>query len=398
MVLSENVCFFSVLGHTGHTMASLFKRPRSPYWWIKWINEAGILTRESTGKRWDSVQETRDARKIRASKEITERTATPKVRGEHALSTWVQPWLVATHKKETTLEVYLGAWENLTRFFDSRGIRVAAQITREHCYQYLDWRQSMGNKNERRRRRKNVCRNTAIHDLRTLRKVLYEAVNRDMIAKNPASKLRLKMDVKAQKPCITAEQQAIVEGNALPEWMRISWTIAINQGCRLNETSLPLDRVDFDNDLITFEIKDGSLHTTKLMPAVKALLLTLQDQGCKKTWEFHRLASRDWSRKLKSIGMPFSFHSTRVTVITKLARAGVNEQMARRFIGHASSEIHAVYTRLQADDLSACVKAIDGTLQADAVISGQPKKGKPAPVETPRRGAKIGRPAKPRRG
>jgi len=382
-------------------MASLFKRPRSPYWWIKWFDESGKLTRESTGKRLDSVQETREARRIRASKEMIEQTATPKVRGEQLMSAWVQPWLVATHKKDTTLEVYLGAWENLMRFFDQRGIRVASQITREHCFQYLEWRQGMENKNERRRRKKCVCRNTAIHDLRTLRKVLYEAVNRDMIAKNPAAKLRLKMDARAQKPCITDEQRAIVEAADLSDWMKISWTIAINQGCRLSETSLPLDRVDFDNDLITFEIKDGSLHTTKLTPAVKALLLPLRDQGCKVTWQFHRLASRDWSRKLKNLGMPFSFHSTRVTVITKLARAGVNEQMARRFIGHASSEIHAVYTRLQADDLSACVKAISGESSDPtkvAVTSGQPSKGKPEPVGTPRRAAKIGRPAKPRRG
>jgi site-specific recombinase XerD len=376
-------------------MATLYKRQKkgacSPFWWIKWIDDTGRLKQESTGKRIDSVQETRDARKIRASKEVIERGSAPADRKDRALSFWVDPWLVSSHKKDTTLEKYLGVWETFKTFFAMKGINSASEITREHCFQFLDWRQGLDNKNNLKKKNGGkVCRNTALHDLRILRKILFEAVKRQYIVQNPASKLGLKADVPDRKPEITDEERTIVE-TAFPEladWQEISWTIAINQGCRLSETSLPLSRVDFKGDKITFELKGGKLHTTKLMPAVKTLLLRLKEEGCTRTWAFHRLASRDWSRTFKNLGLNFSFHSTRVTVITKLARAGVNEQMARRFIGHASSEIHAIYTRLQADDLSSCV---------DALTSAPPKKGKPGQGGTRKTKKKIGRPTKTRR-
>lgn len=375
-------------------MASLFKRPRSPYWWIKYYDDTGMLVRESTNRRWDSVQETREARKIRAQKEIVEQSAERTRRSGRALTEWVQPWLDSMHKNDDgTLTAYTGAWRNLLKFLHAQGVKTASDVTRDHCHQYIEWRTNLEDKNARKKRKgKKVCRNTALNDLRILRKIMYEAYNREWIDRNPVAKLGLKRDAPPQKPVISDEERTIVEATFTdpPDWRMISWTIAINQGCRLKETSLPISDVDFVNDLITFRLKGGKKHTTKLMPAVKTLLLKLQDEGCTQTWKFHRLASRDWSRIFKGLGLKFSFHSTRVTVITKLARAGVNEQMARRFIGHASSEIHAIYTRLEADDLDSCVKAL-----SPVQTSAPQGTDKPEQDETHQK--KIGRPAKSRR-
>lgn len=382
-------------------MATLYKRvikgASSPFWWVKWVDDTGMIRQESTKRRWDSVQETREARKIRAQKEIIEQTGQRSHRSGRAFSEWVQPWLDQMHKNaDGTLEAYTGAWKNLSKFFQLEGVKSAADVTRDHCHRYIDWRTGQADKNARKKQKgKKVKRNTALNDLRILRKIMYEAYNREWIDRNPAAKLGIKRDAPPEKPVITDEQRALVESTfpPVPDWREISWTIAINQGCRLKETSLPLSRVDFVNDLITFELKGGKLHTTKLMPAVKTLLLKLRDMGCTQTWKFHKLASRDWSRIFKRLGLKFSFHSTRVTVITKLARAGVNEQQARRFIGHASSEIHAIYTRLEAGDLDSCVRALTPSL-ADS--SEQPGTGKPGPGEIPHK-KKIGRPAMTRR-
>jgi len=376
-------------------MASLFKRDRSPYWWIKYYDDTGRLIRESTNRRWDSVQETRDARKIRAAKEMIEQSGDHSNRSGKAFSSWVQGWLDQIHKnKEETLEVYTGAWKNISEFFEIQGVRSAADVTRNHAFQYLDWRTGMGNKNDfKSKKARKVCRNTAIADLRLLRKVMYEAYNREWIDRNPIAKLGIERDIPKPKPVITDDERAIVEGTftGFPDWKEISWTIAINQGCRLKETSLPIADVDFDNNLITFTLKGGKRHTTKLMPSVKSLLLRLKKEGLTHTWKFHRLASRDWSRIFSGLGLKFSFHSTRVTVITKLARAGVNEQMARRFIGHASSEIHSIYQRLEADDLDSCVLALSPSLSVE-----RPGKGTLGQPETlPKK--KLGRPAKTRR-
>jgi integrase len=359
------------------------------------MDDTGHLFSESTGKRWDSVQQSREAKKLRAAKEVEERTAPPRERSERELNAWVPRWLASTYKsQENTLESYLGAFESLMNFLEEHKVRSASQITRKMCFDYIDWRQLKENGGIG----EGACRNTAIHNLRVLRLILNEAINREHILKNPASKMGLKPDAAAEKPEITAAQRAAVEASPLPDWQRISWAIAINQGCRLAETSLPLSDVDFTNDTITFTIKGKRRHTTKLVPDLKPLLQELKDTGCHLTWgPFHRNASRDWSRTLEDLGMPFTFHSTRVTVITKLARAGVNEQQAIRFIGHCSSEVHAVYTRLKVDDLGACVQALSA-VPADAQTLGEPARDRPEPSESRRsRKKKIGRPAKPRR-
>lgn len=346
-------------------MATIYKRERSPFWWIKFVDETGAIKQQSTGCRIKSVQETREARKIRAQKEMTEHAVSPIQRSERKLSQWVPPWLAQTYKnQEATLESYLGAFEKLMEYFKERGVETATQITRELCFAYIDWRT------------KEVCRNTAIHNMRVLRLVLNEAINRNLVGKNPASKMGLKMDVVEEKAEITPAERAIVESANLKEWQKISWTIAINQGCRLAETAMPLKDVDFDNDTITFTLKGGRRHTTRLLPAVKDLMLALKKEGKTHTWAFTRNASRGWSRKLEDLGLKFTFHSTRVTVITRLARAGVNQQQAIRFIGHCSSEVHAIYTRLRVVDLDACVKALS-----------QPSKGKPS-----RRGNRVAQP------
>lgn len=337
---------------------------------------------------------------MRAQKEMVEQSGDRVRRSGRALAQWVQPWLDSMHKNaEETLECYSGSWKNLLRFFEIQGVKTAADVTRDHCHQYIEWRTDLEDKNARKKQKgKKVCRNTALNDLRILRKVMFEAYNREWIDRNPVSKLGIKRDPPPQKPVITDRERAIVEATfpPVPDWREISWTIAINQGCRLKETSLPLSDVDFENDLITFRLKGGKKHTTKLMPAVKTLLQRLKDEGCTRTWQFHRLASRDWSRLFADLGLKFSFHSTRVTVITKLARAGVNEQQALRFIGHASSEIHAIYTRLEADDLDSCVKALSSPAPSfPAATLESPEQDKPSSSEIPRK--KIGRPAKSRR-
>jgi hypothetical protein len=380
-------------------MATLYKRTTkgasSPFWWIKYLDDTGKLVQESTGKRLDSVHETREARKIRAAKEVVERSAAPQERGDRKLRAWVPRWLASTYKsQENTLEAYLGAFEYLMKFFEGNKAHSASQITRKMCFDYLDWRM----KKENGGTGDGVCRNTAIHNLRILRLILNEAINRDHILKNPAAKLGLKSDPVEEKPEISDEERAAVEGSPLAEWQKISWAIAINQGCRLAETSLPLSDVDLKHNTITFTLKGGRRHTTKLISTLRPLLQKLKDDGHLLTWgPFHRNASRDWSRTLEGLGMPFSFHSTRVTVITRLARAGVNEQQAIRFIGHCSSEVHAIYTRLRVDDLAACDAALTPSGQGPS-SSAAPSTDKPAQVESPRMAKKrIGRPAKPRR-
>lgn len=52
------------------------------------------------------------------------------------------------------------------------------------------------------------------------------------------------------------------------------------------------------------------------------------------------------------------FHCTRVTVITKMARAGVPMAVAMAYVLHSSSLVHKIYQRLGIADLGSAVAAI----------------------------------------
>ena len=83
------------------------------------------------------------------------------------------------------------------------------------------------------------------------------------------------------------------------------------------------------------------------------------------TYDMPAQRARNWHRFFRKIGLPhISFHCTRVTVITRLARAGVPEQQAMRFIGHATLEVHRIYQKLKTGDLSDCVSVLNGSCPA----------------------------------
>ena len=142
--------------------------------------------------------------------------------------------------------------------------------------------------------------------------------------------------------------------------MVMAFEVAIHQGCRLRETQLDLLRdVDFKRDTITFRIKGGRVFATKLHPRLKPQLVMIRESGQRIACKVPMLASKRWREFLDSVECQhLSFHCTRVTVVTKLARAGVSEQQAMAYVGHSSELIHKVYQKLKPADLTAATTAL----------------------------------------
>jgi integrase len=145
--------------------------------------------------------------------------------------------------------------------------------------------------------------------------------------------------------------------------MTITFEIAVHQGCRLTETQLPLTSVDLRANTIRFTGKGRNgvpkVFTTALHPGLRPLMLQLVDAGAVVTCTHPKMSSVHWFKFLNEIGLGhLCFHCTRVTVITRLARAGVPIQQAMRFVGHSSEQVHAIYQKLKSDDLSACTSAL----------------------------------------
>src|SRR5581483_3995837 len=312
---------------------------------------------ESTGYRIGIGAETAFARQLKA-KRTQEEADTARVSNAEYFDRWVLGFLETRYAlKPNTLTKYRQAWNAITTFLESKDVRRPRQLKREHVIEYLKWRQHPPKNSGFRP----ACLNSALLDIRIWRIIFFEAIARGFASVNPCSKLGITPNRPKEKEEITPREEALIRKKlkTQSEWMRTAFEIAIRQGCRFSETCLPLTDVDTRTNEITFTIKGGRRHTTALVPALRPLFVKMKKEGRRMTYDMPAQRARNWHRFFRRIGLPhLSFHCTRVTVITRLARAGVPEQQAMRFIGHSTLEVHRIYQKLKPGDLSQCTAVL----------------------------------------
>jgi integrase len=131
--------------------------------------------------------------------------------------------------------------------------------------------------------------------------------------------LRLRQEKPAKKPEITDDEIVKIR-EALktePEWMQTAFEIALNTGCRLRETRLPLNCIDFDEGKITFPTPKGGEDRAFSIPmpsALQPLLERLRTEKKAFTLDFPFQPSRRWQQFFIKLKLPhLCFHCLRVT-------------------------------------------------------------------------------------
>ena len=175
---------------------------------------------------------------------------------------------------------------------------------------------------------------------------------------NPLMNLKLRRDKAAKKPELVDKEITEIRAalKSEPEWMLIAFEIALNTGCRLRETRLPMNCVDFTENKITFPSpKDGESRAFSIpLPSVLRPLFEQLGKTKKKfTLEFPFQPSRRWQQFFIKIKKPhLCFHCLRVTYVNRLRRAGVPQEVAMRLVNHASELIHQIYQREKVEDVA----------------------------------------------
>jgi len=185
--------------------------------------------------------------------------------------------------------------------------------------------------------------------------ILQEAVRRGFIYANPCVRLGLKRTPPKQKAEITDEESAKIEEalKTRDPWMRDCWLVAMRQGCRLSETAVPLRNVDLEAKTISFDTKGSRVHTAPLHEDLVPLVKTARAAERDRLVDLPKYPAKKWHQFFKRIGLPhLSFHCTRVTVVTKLARSGASMSKAKAYVGHASDTVHRIYQRLMPVDVA----------------------------------------------
>lgn len=331
-------------------MASLYKRGR--LFWVEYIDLAGARRQESTKLRWEVASEARSARDLCRTLTAAE---SDRLNGQEVWGAWVERFLAQRYAHSPgTLDRYRNSWRNLSAFLKVNGIHVPRQLTRQHVRDFIEWRQvrhgDLGVYE--------VSKNTALHEIKVLRLVMFEAVQSGFASVNPCSRLGIKADAAAKKPRITDKEHekilAALEHD--PEWMRVSYMIAWEQGCRFSETCLQLADIDVAKGIIRFRTKGekANLAEFPLSARLVPLILKLKSEGRVTTFDMPAMPGKAWWQFFKRIKLPhLCFHCTRVTFVSRCYDAGIHRDDVMRLVGHATFAAHAVYPRLTADHSTA---------------------------------------------
>jgi site-specific recombinase XerD len=328
-------------------MASYYEKDGRYY--VRFKTPGGKWSAKSTGIKVDSKGSLRKVEREVSRYRAIEK-AMAKEGSEALFSSWVDEWMIYKYHNAKTLTRYQGIWSHVSIFLKEKKVSHPAEMTYQLAHEFMTWRST------------DLCSewlkpckwNTALTELRVLGAALQEAVRRGYIIASPMAKLGITRRDVRQKRELTSDEIETIEEH-LPkakEWIQDAWLVGMKQGCRLSECAVPLSRINTDEMEITFHIKGGKTHTAPLHKDLLPLVEKARKRKSGLLVEFPPSHSRAFVNWLREIGVDeVSFHYLRVTVITRLARAGYSEQQTMAYIGHSSTEVHAIYTKLKSRDV-----------------------------------------------
>jgi integrase len=374
-LLAEYLCS-GLLRSVAAPGTSVYRRPDSPYWCISYSSPTKLRrVHERTRFRLDDLANgKRNALRYAAEKSAEAEILRTGRKGE-AWEAWAPDYLKVRYGGSAvppplTYVRYRTAWERLSEYLAEVGCRTPADLTYSIAAGFIEWACA-----RRRRSGRRLSRNTAISEFVVLGIIQREAVRRGFAQGNPCHRAELRRVPRKEKPEITDAQFELIERRLaekeghLPlvdRWMTISFAIAKCHGTRSSATQIPMSSIDFAAGTIRFSEKGSGqgkkVYTVAIHPALLPLLTNLRDAGATQTCSLPAGKSQEWTRFFHAPDAPelhnLCFHCCRVTVITRLARAGVPIQQSMAYVGHASATVHRIYQRLQAQDLSRCTAAL----------------------------------------
>lgn len=355
-----------------HSMASLYPKPNSPFWYITFKDAKGARLNRSTGLRRDSAKETAKAKTLCA--QISEKEIQGGVVNSANVNMdgwqWVAKFLRDHCRNPDTLKHYSNQWDWIQLFIVEKRLIHPNRIKFEHGQDYIDWRTTFKKKSGN-----TVSHNTARLEVKLFSLIMTRAERLGYCSSNPLVRLGIRREESEEKPEITDEEFAIIlpalEKEAAenkrdkkdnPAWMQRAWLVSMHTGCRLKESRLEVRLLDFNRDTITYGKPKGGrkrAFSIPMPPALKPLLKEWAREGNAFIFDFPFQPSRAVGQFLHRLGLDhLCFHCLRVTYITRLARANVPLSVAMRLVNHASTLIHRIYQRLSVEDVRGVVPSI----------------------------------------
>lgn len=295
------------------------------------------------------------------------RTGPGRKRGEW--SKWVDEYLAFRYKfSKKTYVRYCNSWKQINRYLMEHKITSPSDWQYTDNQRFIDWKTSL-----KKHSGKKYSHNGARFDLTTLAMLMNEAKRRGFVDKQTVLKGQIPKEPVREKPALSDVEISLIR-ETIKKWNKEApknwkidfvnlgnmFEIALNTGCRLSETAIPLNCIDMTKNTITFPSPKGGKGRAFTVPILrddfKKWLYELVEKkrlaGAQTTCDVELLLSRAFSRMCNHIGLPeVTFHCTRVTFITRGYISGIPEVAMKRLVNHSNELVHRIYQRFKVEDI-----------------------------------------------
>lgn len=227
--------------------------------------------------------------------------------------------------------------------------------------------------------RRNMSVASVNREIAFIRSLLNYAVEIGELDRNPAGKIRLPRENNERVPTLNADEETRLI-NALPEWMRFVYRMAVTTGCRQGELlALKWRNIDFESgNLVIEKSKGGSPRTVPIRPDMLKELVTrrqlpeapviVTDAG---TPPKALSVSQAFRRAARKTGRPdLRFHDTRHLCGSRLLAAGASLPMVADMLGHATLIMSRRYAHTDRGRLTSLINAMQAP--AESTTAGEP--------------------------
>lgn len=365
-------------------MASIHKRPRTPYWFAAWRGQGGRLFLRSTkqierGKAQTVALEFERAAKLAMSGDLTEsqvravlghileKCNTGESLRAPAIKDWLNEWLAAKEasKAASTGERYGQIVREFITHLGDRAERPLTALTARDIQSFLTKRTKAG------------CGPTTVQlDGKILRTALNLARRQGLISVNVAEAVELPERDSVERGTFNATEIKLLVDTAEGEWKTLI-LVGYFTGARLADCcKLRWDSIDLANGTMRYtQTKTGKEVTVPLHPDLQTCLEKLASSDKPETFVLPDMAdkgsggrhglSESFKRIVRKAGLDLqtvqgkgsrkiskrTFHALRHSFTSALANAGVASELRMKLTGHTSAAIHRGYTHHEMEPL-----------------------------------------------
>lgn len=380
-------------------MASIHRRPGSPYWHAAWRDAHGRLFLRSTkeldkGKALAMAHDFERAEKLAGAGTLTEiqardiladivkRSNTGEVFRNYSIAQWLKEWMdgKAARKAESTSVRYQQIVDDFITHLGEKAKRPLAALTARDIQAFLTSRTNGG------------CSPTTVNlDGKILRTALNQARREGLISVNPAEAVELPSRESVERGTFTAaEVDMLVDAADNPEWRTVI-LLGYYTGARLGDCCSMVwegeravgrgeahirEGVDLTRGTITYwNQKKRKLVCLPMHPGLHEHLDKLASSDRPSKWICPGMAglkpggrhglSEGFKRIVRKAGLDLetvqgagkrkisrrTFHALRHSFTSALANAGVTAEIRMKLTGHSSEAVHQGYTHFQIETL-----------------------------------------------